>query len=186
MIELAAAGLSIAAQLLFRFLDGPDRRLQRQRLESEIEEFAQQRKITKLSDDQIRTIKDSVISEMHLLVDQTPGLEWKASRMKKDAFTVERDEAEIESTRQVMARLQLAVEARRKLIEGSAQLPVDDAPEDWTSGPPPGKSVPGNQSPGDKTPNDEGGQDWLQAQPPDEDAPERLSRLARRIEERRR
>lgn len=193
MIEIAAAALSIAAQLLFRFLDGPDRRMQRQKLESEIEEFARQRQVTKLSDDQIRAIKDSVISEMHLLVDQTPGLKWKPSKIKKDGFTVQRDEAELEGTRKVMARLQLAVEARRKLIEGSAQLPADDPPEGWVSGPQPEASAPVNQHTGDKenqpiedkSPNNERGQDWLQTQHPTEDAPERLSRLARRIEERR-
>lgn len=193
MIEIAAAALGIAAQLLFRFLDGPDRRLQRQKLETEIEELARHRQAIKPSSDQIRAIQEAVISELHLLVDQTPGLEWKSSRIKRDGFTVERDEDGGESTRRVMARLQLAVEARRKLIEGSAQLTMDDTPEGWASESPPGPSTPKDRPTGDASPNppdkdppDEGGKDWLQAGSPAGGAPERLSRLARRIEERRR
>ncbi|GAB3434387.1 hypothetical protein [Actinophytocola sediminis] len=181
MIELAAAGLGIAAQLLFRFLDGPDKQLQRQKLELEVEEFARQRQVTKISDEQLDAIRNSVVSELHLLVDQTPGLEWKSSKLVRDKFTVERDAAALESSEKIMQRLRLAVDARRKLIEGAAKLQAADTPDGWADIPPP--APPGPPTREEPT---TAGQDWVQGEAPVVDkVPDRLSRLARRIEERR-
>lgn len=185
MIELAAAALGIAAQLLFRFIDGPDRQLQRQKLEMEVAEFARQRQVTKISDEQIDAIRNSVISELHLLVDQTPGLAWKSSKLVRDKFTIERDAGGDESTAKVMQRLKLAVDARRKLIEGAAKLQTAGTPEGWADAPPPAPPAPPSPPPQEEPTS--AGQDWVQGEPPAADkAPDRLSRLARRIEERRR
>lgn len=182
MIELAAAGLGIAAQLLFRFLDGPDKQLQRKKLEMEVAEFARRRQVTKISDEQIVAIRNSVVSELHLLVEQTPGLEWKSSKLARDKFTVERDAGGGESSEKVMQRLKLAVDARRKLIEGAAKLQAADTPDGWADTPPPAPPSPSAQEEPTSA-----GQDWVQGEPPTADkAPDRLSRLARRIEERRR
>jgi hypothetical protein len=181
MIELAAAGLSIAAKLLFRFLDGPEKRLQRQKLEMEVEEIARRQQVTKISDDEIKAIRNRVVSELHLLVEQTPGLEWKPSKLG-DKFTVERDADAVESSQEIMRRLRLAVDARRKLIEDSARLQAADAPKGWADAPAP-------PSPNDHEHDQplQAGENWAQGESSVTDnAPDRLSRLARRIEERRR